>query len=341
MQSVTINENQAGQRLDKFLKKLLPVAGTGFLYRMLRKKNITLNDRKAQGNEILSRGDTVRLYFADDTYAGLSGASADGREEKYAEYRRAYGTIKGVKVVYEDRHVLILDKPQGVLTQKARPEDLSLNEWLIGYMISEHEGFENMLKAFRPSVCNRLDRNTTGLVLCGKSLPGLQYISGCIRERSVRKFYRTICVGELKDQEHVRGYLVKDKRTNRVTVTPFPDGAGAEEIETHYVPLGSAAGFTLLEVELCTGKPHQIRAHLASLGHPLIGDHKYGDSAANRMFSEKYGLRCQLLHSCRVMFPDDCAAPDESLRGLRVSAPCPEQFMRIQNMLGIRLKGSD
>ena len=142
MQLLTIGKNQAGQRLDKFLKKALPNAGTGFLYKMLRKKNITLNGKKAEGKEILAQGDEVKCFFSEETYASLSGA---GAAEDTSDYRKAYRSLKDISVLYEDENILLLNKPAGVLTQKAKPEDLSLNEWLIGHLLAA-----NAIKETRP-----------------------------------------------------------------------------------------------------------------------------------------------------------------------------------------------
>jgi 23S rRNA pseudouridine955/2504/2580 synthase len=357
MQSVTIGSNQAGQRLDKFLHKYLPEAGSGFLYKMLRKKNITLNEKKATGTEILSAGDEVRFFFSEETFAKFSGRGMkEQRSEeepdsagKYREYERAYETLKGIGVLYEDEHVLILNKPAGILSQKAQPNDLSLNEWLIGYLLRNAPGLKRELDTFKPSVCNRLDRNTSGIVLCGKSLAGLQFLSKCIRERSVRKFYLTICVGQIARPERIQGYLVKDRAKNRVIVSQkLPQGVRSAQkkdpmggkahpledktdyIETAYRPLCGSGSYTLLEVELVTGKTHQIRAHLAGTGHPLVGDFKYGDRAVNRQLQEQFGLEHQLLHACRVEFPGTEEPAGKAVSGRIFTAPCPEQFVRIQ-----------
>lgn len=352
MQSVTINGNQAGQRLDKFLRKYLPEAGTGFLYKMLRKKNITLNGRKAEGSELLAQGDQVCFFFSDETFSKFKGKSADeditaGTGQKFravsdlAQYRRAYRELSGIDVIYEDDHVLILDKPAGILTQKAAERDLSLNEWMTGYLLDTVPDFEAQLEGFRPSVCNRLDRNTSGLVLCGKSFPGLQFLSRCIRERSVRKFYRTICLGQLQNPALVKGYLKKDESRNRVRIVPvesdqhIPTEHMGEYIETAYRPLCVGEKYTLLEVELITGKPHQIRAHLAGLGHPLLGDFKYGDSGMNRKLQQTYGLEHQLLQAFRVEFPATEETAGLKLSGKAITAPCPKQFKQIQNELGL------
>lgn len=335
MQTVTIGKNQAGQRLDKFLIKFMPEAGNGFLHKMLRKKNITLNGHKAEGSEILVQDDLLSFFFSEETFLKFTGTGqcAD-RTADTQEYRNAYRQLEGITVLYEDADILIADKPAGILSQKASAQDVSLNEWLIGYLLEHSRLPSEELQTFRPSVCNRLDRNTGGLVLCGKSLRGSQYLSEGIRERTIRKFYRTICVGEIKEEITVDGYLVRDAAKNRVSVSGRPPvGAESAPIRTRFFPLYSDGRYTLLEVELITGKTHQIRAHLAGLRHPLIGDYKYGNSAVNRRMRERFGLEYQLLYAYRVCFPPAASAvsPDgfPLTAGREFSAACPEQFERI------------
>lgn len=343
MQSVIIGTNQAGQRLDKFLHKVLPEAGNSFLYKMLRKKNITLNGKKAEGKEMLAVGDEVKFFFAEDTFAKFAGVKQDNTQnQNISEYYRAYENLKGIEIIYEDENVIFLSKPAGVLTQKARPEDLSLNEWLIGYLLTNSSITEEELRTFHPSVCNRLDRNTSGLVLCGKSLPGSQELSRVIKERTIRKFYYTICVGEITENAMIDGFLCKNKQTNKVSVV-FKLPADKEEkkdydpIHTAYHPIAVGNGYTLLEVELITGKTHQIRAHLASIGHPIIGDAKYGSKKANQRFTEQFGLKNQLLHAHHVMFSDEngVLAP---LREQSVTAPCTKLFHELQIVLFPNIK---
>lgn len=352
MQSVTIGKNQAGQRLDKFLHKYMPEAGTGFLYKMLRKKNITLNGKKAEGSEMLSLGDTVAFFFSEETFRKFTGRplprkdkpddssdrTGSGMAVSTGIYEKAYHTLRGIGIIYEDADILIADKPAGILTQKAEASDFSLNEWLVGYLLEKEPSLREELDTFRPSVCNRLDRNTSGLVLCGKSLAGSQYLSKCIRERSIRKFYRTVCAGELKQAATVKGYLEKDAVKNKVTVTEKPSEKGRQAyIETAYRPLWHSDGYTVLEVELLTGKTHQIRAHLASIGHPLIGDGKYGNEKVNHLFREYFQLQYQLLHAYRVVFPTctDGVGADLSERELR--APYPDKFRMI--LEGLKFNG--
>lgn len=349
MQSVTIGNNQAGQRLDKFLHKFMPEAGTGFLYKMLRKKNITLNGKKAEGSEILVLGDTVSFYFSDETFCKFTGASLTGNEcccnitgeqgkssrIPMNEYEKAYSTLHGINIIYEDDNILIACKPAGILSQKAANSDISLNEWLIGYLLAKDPSLCKELNTFRPSVCNRLDRNTSGIVLCGKSLAGSQYLSKCIKERSIRKFYRTICIGRLEQKATVKGYLEKDVSRNKVTVLETPSGSGKQEvIETSYCPIGFSEKYTLLEVELITGKTHQIRAHLASIGHPLIGDFKYGNENTNDLLKKKFHLKYQLLHAYRVVFPSCAEGVGAVLSKKEFFAPYPQQFKAVSESLG-------
>lgn len=334
MQEIIIGPNQAGQRLDKFLHKYLPNAGSSFLYKMLRKKNITLNGKKAEGKEILEIDDKIQSYFSDETFKKFAGNVTDITEHEGKQslkiltdrYEKAYKNpeMKGITVLYEDAHVLILNKPVGILTQKAKDSDISLNEWMIGYLLNKGVYTSKELELFKPSVVNRLDRNTSGMVLCGISLKGSQSLSKMIKDRTIGKFYRTICVGQVKEAKVLRGNLTKNKLTNIVTVDE--EGQG---IETAFVPIECLKNnMTYLEVELITGKTHQIRAHLASIQHPLIGDTKYGNEKMNQQVCKKYGLKNQLLHAYRMEFP----AMDGELKGLSekiIIAPLPEQFNRI------------
>lgn len=360
MVALEIETNQAGQRLDKCLGKYLPQAPVSFLYKMLRKKNIELNGKRAEGREILQPGDRVTLWLADETILKFGGyiPKNDGNECPDASggeeiYLRAYRELQDVSVLYEDEHVLILNKPAGILTQQAKAGDLSLNEWMIGYLLDTGAMSSRELRLFKPSVCNRLDRNTSGLVLCGRSLPGSQALSELIRSRGVRKFYRTICAGQLKDTALIQGYLQKNSSTNRVTIfqqKPFNQKEDGEYICTIYQPIGQFCiftkfydreqwkldvllgqeihSFTELEVELITGKTHQIRAHLASIGHPLVGDNKYGNSSVNQLFRQCFGLHWQLLHAYRLQFPvlDGVLTP---LSGRNIRAPLPVKYKSV------------
>lgn len=330
MQEFKIGPNEAGQRLDKFLHKYLKEAGSGFLYKMLRKKNITLNKKKADGKETLSIGDEVQFFFSEKTFEKFRGSIVTGnnkaelkdgkvfpksnqkshediKQNLIQQYKAAYKKFKNIEIIYENEHVLFLNKPAGILSQKSQPQDLSVNEWLIGYLLEKGKISEEQLETFKPSICNRLDRNTSGLMICGKTLTGSQQLNYLIKERKIRKFYRTFVKGMIENKAVIKGFLKKDEKENKVflreELTAKDDEKEYTTIETAYEPIETGRGYTYLEVELITGKTHQIRAHLASVGHPLLGDEKYGDREWNHSFKNIKLPKYQLLHSCRIEFP--------------------------------------
>ncbi len=327
MREIIISDREEGQRMDKFLKKYMDQAPSGFFYKMMRKKNIVLNGKKAAGNEKLQNGDVLKLFLSDDTIDKFSGKI---RIEPIQKRKTK------LDVIYEDEHVLFVNKPVGLLSQKADSSDISLVEAITDYLLESGSLTQEDLRTFRPGVCNRLDRNTSGIVAAGKSIAGLQALSLGFRERTFGKYYRCMVKGEVFETKYIKGYLTKNKEKNQVTVTNDPL-AEAELIETKYRPVKGKDGYTLLEVHLITGKPHQIRAHLASEGHPLIGDYKYGDKMTNDRFKKEYGLTSQLLHAYRLEFPQ-MKFPLESLSGRKFYAKAPELFERIERELMGRIE---
>lgn len=332
MYQTIITQREAGQRLDKYLHRILPEAGTGFLYKMLRKKNITLNGKKADGSEKIVEGDSIAIYFSEKTLAGFMGKTQAFSQEE-AACRAAFHKLSEVSVLYENEHILLADKPAGVLTQKAVGTDFSLNEWLIGYLLESGSASKENLSFFKPSVCNRLDRNTSGIVLCAKSLQGAQLLGGLLKDRSLHKYYQLYVKGRIEEEQLIEGWLTKDTVRNRVSVSfrpPGKKGQSQARIRTKYRPLRVERDKTLLEVELITGKSHQIRAHLAGEGHPLLGDYKYGDRAWNEEYRQKFGVRWQLLHACRVEFPK-LEAPFSDLSERTFVSGLPDIFDRVSD----------
>lgn len=361
MQEFMVTKQEAGWRLDKYLKKLLPQAASGFLYKMLRKKNITLNEKKAAGNEVIAAGDTVKLFFSQETYRKFSGklpaqenAGQTTAEEPISVkaslriYRKAFHELQDISVIYEDDDILILNKPIGVLSQKAKKDDVSLNEWLIGYLLEKKEITEAELERFRPAICNRLDRNTSGLMLCGKSVRGSQFLSEILRDRSLHKYYLAYVQGKIEHSITLKGYLKKEEEKNRSVIISEEEyrqeissvagvkrqqnidlsvnrtEKGYQKIETVIEPVSYSKerDCTKLEILLVTGKSHQIRAHLASIRHPVLGDRKYGWKPKGK---DDAVLKHQLLHAYRVQFPET-EGEFGYLSGKSVTAPVPEFF---------------
>lgn len=317
MKQINVSANESGQRLDKLLSKFLREAPKSFLYKMMRKKNITLNGKKAQGNEILSEGDEIKLFLSEETI---------GKFTKTAVAVSIKDRQK-LSVLYEDEHIVLIDKPAGMLSQKSSPEDVSVVEHLISYLLESGSITQEQLALFRPSVCNRLDRNTSGIVIAGKSLAGLQQMSELLRKRTIGKYYRCIVHGKVDKDQYLSGYLSKDEKTNKVTVTKEAHG-DARPIETSYHIIDSGQDWTLLEVHLITGRSHQIRAHLASVGHPIIGDSKYGEEQINRRYRKSDGIAHQMLHAYRLSFPS-LSGTFSYLSNRSFEAPLPEKYRQM------------
>ncbi len=339
MRELTITERDEGQRIDKYLGKYLNEAPKSFLYKMMRKKNITLNGKKCEGSEHLSAGDVIRMFFSEETFERLS-----VRQDRLPEPDGEMLPACSPEVVYRDRDLLFVNKPAGLLSQKAKADDLSLTEWIVSYALREGLVSWEELKTCRPSVCNRLDRNTSGLVAAGLTLPGLTFLSEALKERTVRKYYLCLVRGQVRKEKRINGWLVKDGQKNTVRIVKNPGELpealrqAALPIETAYDPLCGNDRVTLLRVHLITGRSHQIRAHLASEGHPIIGDPKYGEKSVNELYAKCCGVRRQLLHAWYMEFPA-FKERFSGLSGKRITAPLPDDFRAVLIREGIEIPG--
>lgn len=323
MKELVISGQDCGQRLDKYLAKYLSQAPKGFIYKMMRKKNITLNKGKCDGTEKLTEGDRICLFFSDDTLEKFAGTEDTVKVEAVKDE---------LQVIYEDAHVMFVNKRSGELSQKAKESDISLVEQIIVHALDKGLLTKENLKTCRPSVCNRLDRNTSGLVTAGLSLPGLAFLSDQLKARDVQKYYLCLVHGVIDKPSHLKGFLAKDEKTNKVFVAAKKEQLPAslrEEalwIETAYEPLESSHRATLLQVHLITGRSHQIRAHLASIGHPIIGDIKYGTQTINKEYREHAKTHSQLLHAYKMNF-QKIEGQFSYLSQQTFTAPLPKEFL--------------
>jgi len=329
MQEFRISKNEAGLRLDKYLAKLLNKAPQSVIQKNLRKKNILLNDAKADGSVKTNVGDRVQIYMRDETIALFRDHSPNtAREEtgsrSSGDTKVVSDLMKAVQILYEDENILVLNKPAGILSQKAKPTDVSVVDFVLQHYAKKPHSQD---ETFTPGICNRLDRNTDGLMLAGLSLIGLQELNRIIKDRSLQKYYLCVVKGKLPKPGHLRGYLSKDPVQNKVSVSKQNSDTNSAAIETEYEPLAYNDSYSVLKVHLITGKTHQIRAHLASIGHPLIGDRKY-DSEADKKQARV------LLHSWEMHFPK-MTGELEYLSGQCFTAPVPQDiadFIKKENL---------
>lgn len=366
MREITITANDAGRRLDRFLRKYLSEASLGDIYKFIR-KDVKVDGRRKSESYILNEGEVLSLYIPDEDLVRLSDGrfvldDAGSSEADDGVSRTAGVSIAGRKasrnfdLVYEDENILIANKAFGLLTHGDRNEKKDhLANRVKDYLIASGAYNPRTEKVFAPAPVNRLDRNTTGIVLFGKTSDSMRELTRVIREDEIRKYYLTIACGEIAEELHLTGSLIKNEIANKVKVSMTSEDTSehgsadnsenAKKIETIVRPkdvIRTADGFsvTLCEVELVTGRSHQIRAHLASAGHPLIGDSKYAlreFADINKYCKQQFGLSTQLLHACRIEFAESetndagCLA---YLRGKNFDCNVPTNFAEIYYGLG-------
>lgn len=320
MKSITITVNDAGRRLDKFLRRYLAKASLSTIYKLIR-KDIKINGRHESNNYMLQEGDVLTFYISE---ALLRSWSDSDKKRKVPKVKRNF------KIVYEDEDILIADKPFGLLTHGDHNEKKNhLANQVKDYLIETGE-YNPRERVFTPAPVNRLDRNTTGGVIFGKNSAALKALNEMIRENKIDKFYETIVYGRIENKLHLKSKLLKDQRTNTVKVLNADDERG-RDIETIVSPIRYIGKFTLVEIKLVTGRTHQIRAHMASVGNPVIGDVKYSRGKAiqiNHRLKQQFGLSTQLLHSCRFVFSEGIG-PIKRLDDKVFEIGLPEEFERI------------
>lgn len=289
MKELTIGKNDSGQRLDKFLTKALPDLPQSLLYKSIRTKKIKRNRKRTEAGVMLEAGDTLQLFLSDEFFGRPSDGAAELRS-----------LTPHLHVIYEDENILLLDKPAGVpVHEDEGNRTANLLHHLQAYLYQRGEYDPAAEQAFAPALCNRIDRNTAGIVIAAKNAEALRVMNEKIRTRQIDKFYLCAVHGRPEPPEAtLTGWLLRNEATKTVRVFDRDPPPGALSIRTRYRTLATEGDLSLLSVELLTGRTHQIRAHMAHIGHPLLGDGKYGKNASDR----REGYKHQALVAYRLRF---------------------------------------
>lgn len=325
MKIFIVDDKNKGQRLNKFCGRILKEAPDSFVYKMLRKKNITLNKKKAGGAEILNEGDEVCFFLADETFEKFSGKTDENKVNP------GVSPVESKRIVYEDDDVLVCYKKAGELSQKAEKNDISVNERMLAYLEKKDKD-----TGFTPGVINRLDRNTDGLIVMGKNVHAASVLSKAFAGHELEKNYIAAVKGQ-KDrlkEGRLSLYLKKDNDEN-ISEVFENEVPGSVRIESEIFCIAESGKYSLLKIRLLTGKSHQIRASLKFLGLSVVGDPKYGDREDNRINREKYGIYAQLLTAYELKFPE--SFPElPALAGRSIKTELSESFRRFIDGNGLK-----
>lgn len=306
MKEFIINQNDAGQRIDKFISKAMPELPKSMMYRLIRKKDIKLNGKRCGIADVVSEGDVVRVYVKDEV---------SGEKHHDTSFLDAPDNID---TVYEDENMIVVFKPVGLDSHSngENHTDTLINR-IKHYLYNRKIYIPENESSFAPALCSRLDRNTSGLVTAAKNAAALRELNNAVKNGTVHKIYHCITISAPpKDQDVITAFHRKDEGRNIVRISDTP-AEGFKDIKTGYRVIDSGNGLYLLEVTLYTGRTHQIRAHLAHIGAPLLGDGKYGDTSVNK----RYGVFRQALFACALRFDLDDSSPLSYLNDKVIMAP--------------------
>lgn len=319
MIEIRITQNEAEQRIDRFLRKYLKEYKLGDIYKLFRKNKVKINKKKVKENYMLCQDDIVQLYIANVE-------NKEVRHNDVIQYNN-----NPVDIIYEDDNLLLINKSIGLLTHPDSPKDKdTLISRALGYLYKNDKSFIES-PTFKPAVCNRLDRNTGGIVIVAKNYPTLKLINKMIRQHDISKKYKCIVGGKIASAGEIRGFLQKDEINNVVSVSNS-EKANSKPIHTKYSVNNNNNHYSLLDVEIITGKSHQIRASFASINHPLIGDSKYGDRNINNEMKQKYNLKHQFLYAYSIEFCK-CDEQLEYLQNKIITCNLPEHLIKIEKDL--------
>lgn len=314
---IEIGANEAGQRLDKFLRKLLKDVPLSAIFKALRKGDIRVNGKKQKEKYTLEIDDVIEIRYIQ---------SQKMTEKKKDTFIKV--DASGLKTVYEDNNMLVVEKWPGVLVHPDSNKKIpTLTDYVLSYLNEKGDYTPETEITFTPAPCNRLDRNTSGVVIFGKNFESLRQLNEIIREGKVKKYYMALVKGRIKDGLY-KGYILKNEETN-ISKIYDKKVKDSKEISMEIKTLESDGAFSLLEIDLITGRSHQIRAHLSHLGNPIIGDYKYGDRALNSHFFNKYGLDYQFLYAYKLNFKNTDGKL-EYLKNKIITQALPPIFKKIK-----------
>lgn len=309
-----VTANEAGQRLDKFLRKLLKDVPLSAIFKALRKGDVRVNGKKQKENYPLCIGDKIEIKYI---------TSKRKTEDNFIRVDSS-----GLKIVFEDQNLLVVEKWPGILVHPdQKKKEATLNDYVLSYLNEKGDYLPENEITFTPAPCNRLDRNTAGIVMFGKNFESLRLLNETIREDNVRKFYNALVQGRLKDGLY-KAYIVKNEQTNKSKIYDSKV-EGSKEIAMVVNTIQTNRAFSFVEIELITGRSHQIRAHMAHLGCPLIGDNKYGDKKLNSFFENKFGLNYQYLYAYKLLF-GKMSSKLEYISGKTIVTALPPIFKKIK-----------
>ncbi len=288
MKEFVINKNDSGQRLDKYITKSVPLLPQSLMYKYIRSKRIKVNNKRSEISYRLKENDVISMYINDEFFEQV--------KPKY-DFLNAGKTLN---IVYEDENIILIDKPTGLLSH---PDEGNYTDTAITrvkrYLYEKGDYKPDEENSFAPALVNRIDRNTSGIIIGAKNAESLRILNEKLKNREMHKLYLCVVIGKLKKESGIiEGYLEKNEKQNKVYVSDKGNDK-TKHISTKYKVLGYKDGLSLLEVELLTGRTHQIRAHFSHLGHPLLGDGKYGTNAQNKNFG---GYKKQFLYSYKLKF---------------------------------------
>lgn len=320
MKKFTVKNQEKGQTLEKYVRKMLPNVSLSTIYKLFRKKDVKVNGKWKDLKYIISDGEEVSIYIKDEYLEDTINDKKINKNDFIKQY-----------IIYEDENIIIINKPRGLLVQKDNTHSKSLDVMVLEYLYSKDEYDPTIDFGFTPGPAHRLDRNTSGIVIFGKNIETLQILFEMLKERKeITKKYVALVKGEILEGGEVKAPLKKDFKTGNVIVDSIKDGA--KSAITRYEILKNYSNYTLLQLELITGRTHQIRVHMQYINHPIIGDARYGDFKENELFEQYYHFKNQFLHAEKVTFNIN-EGPLKYLNNQTFIADYPEEYQKLLKAL--------